>query len=143
VSKVKKRAAVTGVRNTRRIGKAQKTAGRTTSKTTPVKRSKPGRAATSKRPIRGSKGVPKKPRPGRLGALAPIARYEVKPLDPIRKCGPGTSVQFLYLVHESVEGKREPHLVFFDHHGWYCVHGRTCPAVAPARKYNGHIARVS
>ena len=77
----------------------------------------------------------------RNGRLEPIARFAIKPLDPLRKCGPGTSVQFLYLVHESVEGKKTPHLVFFDRHGWYCEHGRTCPAVAPARKYNGHIAR--
>jgi hypothetical protein len=80
---------------------------------------------------------------GRPGRLEPIARYAIKPLDPLRKCGPETSVQFLYRVDESVEGRTTPHLVFFDRHGWYCEHGRTCPAVAQARKYNGHIARVS
>jgi hypothetical protein len=67
----------------------------------------------------------------------------IKPLDPIQKCGPGTSVQFLYRVDESVDGRSTAHLVFFDRHGWYCEHGRTCPAVGHARKYNGQIARVS
>jgi len=56
-------------------------------------------------------------------------RVAIKPLDPIRKCGPGTSVQFLYRVDESVDGRITAHLVFFDRHGWYCEHGRTCPAV--------------
>lgn len=82
-------------------------------------------------------------RGGRAGRLDPVARYAIKPLDPLRKCGPDTSVQFLYRVDESLDGRTTAHLVFFDRHGWYCEHGRTCPAVAPARKYNGHIARVS
>jgi hypothetical protein len=70
-------------------------------------------------------------------------RVAIKPLDPVRKCGPGTSVQFLYRVDESVDGRITAHLVFFDRHGWYCEHGRTCPAVGHAKKYNGQIARVS
>ena len=74
---------------------------------------------------------------------APVVRVAVKPLDPIRKCGLGTSVQFLYRVDETVDGRNTPHLVFFDRHGWYCEHGRTCPAVGHAKKFNGQIARVS
>jgi hypothetical protein len=70
-------------------------------------------------------------------------RVAIKPLDPIRKCGPGTSVQFLYRVDESVDGRSTAHLVFFDRHGWYCEHGRTCPAVGHAKKYNGQMARAS
>ncbi|HEU4720189.1 MAG TPA: hypothetical protein VFS59_02405 [Gemmatimonadaceae bacterium] len=77
------------------------------------------------------------------GAQAPVVRVAVKPLDPLRKCGPNTSVQFLYRVDEHVDGRSTPHLVFFDRHGWYCEHGRTCPAVGHARKFNGQIARVS
>jgi len=76
-------------------------------------------------------------------ALPPVVRFVITPLDPLRKCGAGTSVQRLYLVRETVEGKTRFHLVFLDRHGWYCEHGRTCPAVAPARKQKGHIARVS
>ncbi|HET7189890.1 MAG TPA: hypothetical protein VFI52_17175 [Gemmatimonadaceae bacterium] len=78
---------------------------------------------------------------------APVVRVAVRELDPQRKCGAGTSVQFLYRVDESVDGRASAHLVFFDRHGWYCEHGRSCPAVAHARKYNGkhsgQIARVS
>jgi hypothetical protein len=74
---------------------------------------------------------------------APVVRVAVKELDPQRKCGVGTSVQFLYRVDESIDGRSTPHLVFFDRHGWYCEHGRACPAVMHAMKYNGQIARVS
>lgn len=62
------------------------------------------------------------------------ARYQVKALDPLQKCGAGTSVQLLFKVTELEEGRSEVHLVFFDRHGWYCEHGRGCPAVATARK---------
>jgi hypothetical protein len=68
---------------------------------------------------------------------APVVRVAIKALDPYRKCGPGTSVQHLYRVDEQVDGRTTHHLVFFDRHGWYCEHGRACPAVAHARKYNG------
>ena len=74
---------------------------------------------------------------------APVVRVAITPLDPLRKCGPGTSVQFLYRVDEQVNGRTTAHLVFFDRHGWYCEHGRSCPAVGHARKFNGRIARVS
>jgi hypothetical protein len=77
------------------------------------------------------------------GGASDGRRVAIKPLDPIEKCGPDTSVQFLYRVDESVDGRRTAHLVFFDRHGWYCEHGRTCPAVGHAKKYNGQIARVS
>jgi hypothetical protein len=80
---------------------------------------------------------------GRKTAAAPAVRVEVKSLDPLRKCGPNTTVELLYRVDETVDGRSTPHLVFFDRHGWYCEHGRTCPAVGHARKYNGQIARVS
>ena len=76
-------------------------------------------------------------------ANTPVVHVAVKPLDPLRKCGPKTTVQFLYRVDEEVDGRHTPHLVFFDRHGWYCEHGRSCPAVGHARKFNGQIARVS
>jgi hypothetical protein len=77
------------------------------------------------------------------GGASEERRVAIRPLDPVQKCGPGTSVQFLYRVDESVDGRSTAHLVFFDRHGWYCEHGRTCPAVGHAKKYNGQIARVS
>ncbi len=62
-------------------------------------------------------------------------RYDIKPLDPVRSCGPGTSVEQLFKVVETMDGRSINHLVFLDRHGWYCEHGRVCPAVAQAKKY--------
>lgn len=155
MAKVKKRPAVTGGRNVK-ASKAKrapsakrptpKAAKRTTSAkrpaTTAAKRSTSaggragGRTTKSTTTHRG-----KRPEP------PPVVRVAVRELDPQRMCGAGTSVQFLYRVDESVDGRASAHLVFFDRHGWYCEHGRSCPAVAHARKYNGkhpgQIARVS
>ena len=83
-------------------------------------------------------------RAAKAAAAAAAVRFDVRPLDPRKKCGPGTSVQLLYRVDErTVERGSTTHLVFFDRHGWYCEHGRTCPAVGYAKQYNGHIARAS
>lgn len=61
--------------------------------------------------------------------------FRVRELDPQRKCGAGTSVERLYRVDEWKEdGAVRLHLVFLDRHGWYCEHGRNCPAVPHARK---------
>jgi hypothetical protein len=114
VAKVKKSTRLTGVRNTKAVKKVLR-------KTAPKTKSKGRRAPPT----------------------APVVRVAVKTLDPLRKCGPGTTVQRLYRVDETVDGRSTAHLVFFDRHGWYCEHGRNCPAVGHARKYNGHIARVS
>jgi hypothetical protein len=120
VAKVKKRTGVRGERNAK--GKTERKKARGATKT--VERGTRKKAASRK----GS---------------GPFVRVAVKPLDPLRKCGPNTSVQFLYRVDEQVDGRSTAHLVFFDRHGWYCEHGRTCPAVGHARKFKGQIARVS
>ena len=159
MAKVKKETGVTGERN----GKgrtARRKAHSTTKKGKPRRgREASARTGTAKRggkPVKtartrngkasaGAKGAGKRALAvvrGR-GAPAPVVRVAVKPLDPLRKCGPNTSVQFLYRVDEHVDGRSTPHLVFFDRHGWYCEHGRTCPAVAHAKKHNGQFARVS
>jgi hypothetical protein len=154
VAKVKKRAALTGVRNVSTKGKAQ----RATSATRPTGKAKSRvtRGGARSRPangkgVRGTKAKRgQKPaltlasaRKGRPVAAPPVVRVTVRELDPQRKCGAGTSVQMLFRVDEMVEGRASAHLVFFDRHGWYCEHGRSCPAVAHARKQSGHIARVS
>ena len=76
---------------------------------------------------RGKRPVPPK---------APLPReVAIKALDPLRKCGPNTTVQHMFRVDETLGGAHaETHLVFFDRHGWYCVHGRTCKAVEDVRK---------
>jgi hypothetical protein len=153
VAKVKKAARVTGERNIKgKIAKPKKKAApksaksvekrgrRTTtkkaSKRTATKTVKAKKARVKKRGlkvVRGRKAV----------SNAPVVTVAVKALDPLRKCGPNTTVQLMYRVDESVDGRRTAHLVFFDRHGWYCEHGRTCPAVGHARKHGGQIARVS
>lgn len=97
-------------------------------------------AGKSLRAPSGARRVVRK-KPGVRGkkptkAAAPAVVYRVRALDPQRKCGLGTSVQRLYRVNEeSADGQVRPHLVFFDKHGWYCEHGRDCPAVRPAKKF--------
>jgi len=69
-------------------------------------------------------------------ASLPVAKFRVTPLDPQKKCGAGTSVRQLFRIsEESADGMRRSHLVFLDRHGWYCEHGRECPAVRHAQKF--------
>jgi len=163
VAKVKKETGVTGERNGKAKGKAGNRTRHGTSKSAPrgvakqrggrkvkkTKGRKPVKAAR-KQSKRSAKSAPTRGSGKRALAVVrgrpaetPIVRVAVKPLDPLRKCGPNTSVQFLYRVDEEVDGRSTAHLVFFDRHGWYCEHGRTCPAVGHAKKFNGQIARVS
>jgi hypothetical protein len=132
VAKVKKGTGVRGERNGK--GKAARGKAKGTTKTA---RKRPG-----KRPA-ARKGATKKGTVRSRPVVGPVVRVAVKALDPLRKCGPNTSVQLLYRVDEEVGGRNTPHLVFFDRHGWYCEHGRSCPAVGHARKFKGQIARVS
>jgi hypothetical protein len=74
---------------------------------------------------------------------ADAVTVQIKELDPIRKCGPGTSVRVLLRVIERMDEESVSHLVFFDKYGWYCEHGRNCPAVAHARKRTGRRATSS
>jgi len=69
--------------------------------------------------------------------------YTVRELDPIRKCGPGTSVQLLYRVDEALGKVVRSHLVFFDRHGWYCEHGPGCVAVKDVHKELKDRARAA
>jgi hypothetical protein len=85
-----------------------------------------GRATRNGR-VRGRPFQPKPPPERRV--------IRVLELDPLEKCGRGTSVQRLIRVDEMIDEAREAHLVFLDRHGWYCEHGRSCPAVGHARKH--------
>ncbi len=157
MAKVKKQTGVTGERNRKSTAARGKSKGTTRKARTPLGANpglrkkvtvKRGKAVQTARAVartskgkRGGKRVLAVVR-GRA-TQAPVVRVAVKSLDPLRKCGPNTTVQFLYRVDEQVDGRSTPHLVFFDRHGWYCEHGRSCPAVGHARKFNGQIARVS
>ena len=70
----------------------------------------------------------------KLSKKSSVRNFDVKPLDPVRKCGAGTSVERLFKVTERVDGGTVAHLVYLDRHGWYCEHGRECPAVGPAKR---------
>ena len=108
------------------------------------------KAAAGKRKVMKTKTVERASRAGARGnigngraqgrSLQPKSPPErrvirVVDLEPSSKCGRGTSVQRLIRVDEMIDDAREAHLVFFDRHGWYCEHGRTCPAVGHARKH--------
>ena len=56
-------------------------------------------------------------------------------MDPIEKCGKGTTVMQLYRVEETFDQTRIHHLVFFDRHGWYCEHGKQCGVVKDVQKF--------
>jgi hypothetical protein len=127
VAKVKKKTGVTGERNVK-----GKSAGGKRNGTKKAVRTQSKKRSTSRK-----RAAPKGAQPVKS------VRVVVRSLDPLRKCGPKTTVQLLYRVDEQVDGRSTPHLVFFDRHGWYCEHGRSCPAVGHARKFNGQIARVS
>lgn len=152
MAKVKKTAAVTGVRNVKASKKlvskkaASKSAGKRRVKSKVERARKATSRNTKTRPVSNVKSIAKaraNDGRGRSQAPAPVVRFAVKPLEPQAKCGAGTSVQYLFKVDQTVDGKSTSHLVFFDRHGWYCEHGRNCPAVGHAKKYQGHMARAS
>ena len=67
-------------------------------------------------------------------ATEPTELMRIRELDPQAACGQGTTVMQLFRVDDLPFGNDTTHLVFFDRHGWYCAHGRDCPAVAAVRK---------
>ena len=155
MAKVKKRTSVTGVRNVKASKKAKENKKAKADRKAKVGRkaatpkSKPTRKATvttRSKSMSSVKSISKARAKGaktRAAAAPPVVRIVVKPLEPQAKCGAGTSVQYLFRVDETVDGRTTTHLVFYDRHGWYCEHGRNCPAVGHAKKYQGHMARAS
>lgn len=73
------------------------------------------------------------------GVAAPTRLMRIRELDPQAACGQGTTVLQLFRVDDLPFGNETTHLVFFDRHGWYCEHGRECPAVAAVRKHEKHV----
>jgi hypothetical protein len=63
-----------------------------------------------------------------------VRQVRIRELDPFARCGPDTSVEQLFRVDESLDGRPTVHLVFLDRHGWYCYHGRSCPAVTDVHR---------
>jgi hypothetical protein len=107
---------------------------------TPAKLATAKSAAPSKRaakpPARATRGAKKKGRRVPPKPPVPVVRVvKVKELDPLAKCGPATSVEQLFRVDEDTNGHAIVHLVFLDRHGWYCVHGPRCAAVADVHSH--------
>lgn len=65
----------------------------------------------------------------------PAELMRIRQLDPRSKCGEGTTVLQLFRVDDLPEDAPRVHMVFHDRHGWYCEHGRECPAVAAVRRH--------
>ncbi|HEU4641513.1 MAG TPA: hypothetical protein VFS44_03590 [Gemmatimonadaceae bacterium] len=88
---------------------------------------------------RASKGKASNAGNGAKGATAPTQLMRIRALDPQATCGQGTTVLQLFRVDDLPFGDYTTHLVFFDRHGWYCEHGRDCPAVAAVRRHEKHV----
>ena len=112
----------------RRTGSSRATTGR---RKTAKARSKTQSASSKK-----SRGGAKSKRPV---VVEPPRTVRVRMLDPQAKCGAGTSVERLFRVDETSKGSVTTHLVFFDRHGLYCEHGRTCPAVDDVRRAHRNL----
>jgi hypothetical protein len=69
------------------------------------------------------------------GDVVPTRLMRIRELDPQAACGAGTTVMQLFRVDDLASESATTHLVFFDRHGWYCEHGRECPAVDAVRKH--------
>lgn len=65
----------------------------------------------------------------------PRELMRIRQLDPQGTCGEGTTVMQLFRVDDLPEETARVHMVFHDRHGWYCEHGRECPAVAAVRRH--------
>lgn len=131
MAKVKKAGAVRVARS----GKKAK------AKNAPVGASTGGGKAGGRRRVKGKAG-----KRGKVKVVTrrpvPTPTFRVTALDPQKKCGAGTSVQQLFRINEELADGVRAHLVFFDRHGWYCEHGRDCPAVAPAKKFSQKVQKV-
>lgn len=101
--------------------------GRQSSPGQPLPRRRAAAARASRRVEEGGLG------PRRV--LVPSA-FEFRELDPLRRCGPDTSVLRLIRADERKAEDHVVHLVYEDRrYGWYCEHGRSCPAVARAQRF--------
>jgi len=109
-----------------------------------VRRARSGKSAVAKKVPSGTRKRASQKAVGGAGRRdaappkrpTPVPKFLVTPLDPQKKCGAGTSVQQLFRIsEESTDGITRSHLVFLDRHGWYCEHGRECPAVPHAKKF--------
>jgi len=128
VAKVKKAGAVRVIRSRKKAKSKDAPSG--------------ARKVGVRKPAKGKVGKRRKVKVA-LERSAPPPTFRVTALDPQKKCGAGTSVQELFRINEESSNGLRSHLVFLDRHGWYCEHGRECPAVPHAKKFSEKASRVS
>ncbi len=126
---------------------AAKAAPKTAERKAPRPKSPKARAVATKRPVRKKavRATSKQGKKGKVKVVVPVPRtVKIRELDPQQRCGPGTSVQHMFRVDETLGGRLAAvHLVFFDRHGLYCEHGRGCPAVEDVRKSHRQLDRMT
>lgn len=127
----KKGAPVRDGRAVRRdsAAKAKPTSRKTASAATRAK-SGARRGRSAGKTVAGKRGEPE---------AMPTRLMRIRALDPQAACGQGTTVMQLFRVDDLPFGNETTHLVFHDRHGWYCQHGRDCPAVAAVRRHEKHV----
>jgi hypothetical protein len=101
-------------------------------------------SARKKAPAAKGKAMKTQKQLSSRNAKAPVTTrvMRIRELDPHAACGPGTTVMQLFRVDDLPTASATRHLVFYDRHGWYCEHGRDCPAVAAVRKHMTHGQRL-
>lgn len=104
----------------------------------PKKPAKPARRLATKKATKTAMAA----KPGAVKGVPAVRVVKVRALDPVAKCGPATSVEQLFRVDEQSNGQATVHLVFFDRHGWYCVHGPRCAAVSDVHSHNRTLHRT-
>lgn len=119
------------------LGKQAKATKRTTKAAPSNKVARGGAKSPARKEPRqkSTKETAKKSKKPGTAVVVGAPTFTTARLDPIERCGSGTSVQRLYRVDETGNGPRRVHLVFFDRHGWYCEHGRECAAVSHAMQH--------
>ena len=99
------------------------------------KADKPGKTASGEvKQVAKPAKTARKVVPGSKNGAPSPRKVAVHELDPLKKIGQRTRVQRFFRVDVIGDRTTERHLVFFDHHGWYCEHGAACQAVADVRK---------
>ena len=98
------------------------------------RRAAPRTRAAAKGAERKRKRSTASPKSRATTSAGPTRLMRIRELNPQNTCGIGTTVLQLFRVDDLPSGSATTHLVFFDRHGWYCEHGRDCPAVAAVRK---------
>lgn len=70
-----------------------------------------------------------------MAELSATRLMRIRRVDPGRSMETGETVLELFRMTNAAEGGDATHLVFLDRCGWYCAHGRDCPAAHAAGEH--------